>query len=118
MKNWLKTFIIEHTLIFKQISFLHPEGKSMPNGICYQRGHYCQVCAENAHKFTIRNNDGEDVVPPSNRGWLFSPPVETLRSLITRKEIMSDFKGIAGAKEINEHSLEFDGHGATFSLGE
>ena len=60
MKNWLKTFIIEHTLPFRQIHFLHPEGKSMPNSICYQRGHYCQVCAENAQKFTIRNNDGED----------------------------------------------------------
>ena len=70
MKNWLKTFVIEHTLPFKQIQFLHPEGKSMPNGICYQRGHYCQVCAENAQKFTIRNNDGEKIVPPSNKGCI------------------------------------------------
>ena len=70
MKNWLKTFIIEHALPFRQIHFLHPEGKSMPNGICYQRGHYCQVCAENAQKFTIRNNDGEDIVPPSNKGCI------------------------------------------------
>ena len=42
----------------------------MPNGICYQRGHYCQVCAENAQKFTIRNNDGEKIVPPSNKSCI------------------------------------------------
>ena len=74
MKNWLKTFIIEHALPFRQIHFLHPEGKSMPNSICYQRGHYCQVCAENAQKFTIRNNDGEDIVPPSNKGCIIVFP--------------------------------------------
>ena len=84
MKNWLKTFVIEHTLPFKQIQFLHPEGKSMPNGICYQRGHYCQVCAENAQKFTIRNNDGEKLYHPLTKVVsLSSPPVEILRSLIT-----------------------------------
>ena len=68
MRSWLKTFIIEHTFPFKQIHSLHPEGKSMPNGICYQRGHHCQVCAENTQKITIRNNDGKDVVPPSYKG--------------------------------------------------
>ena len=70
MRNWLKIFIIEHTLPFKQIQYLNPEGKSMPNGICYQRGYYCKVCADNAQKFTIRNNEGEDIVPPSNKGCI------------------------------------------------
>lgn len=70
MRNWLKTFIIEHTLPFKQIQYLHPEGKSMPNGICYQRGYYCKVCADNAQKFTIRNNIDENVVPPCNKGCI------------------------------------------------
>ena len=70
MRNWLKTFIIEHTLPFRQIPYLHPEGKSMPNGICYQRGHYCKVCADNAQKFTIRSNDDEKVELLCNRGGI------------------------------------------------
>ena len=70
MKNWLKTFVIEHTLPFKHIQYLHPEGKSMPNGIYYQRGYYCKVCADNAQKFTIRSNDDEKVELLCNRGGI------------------------------------------------
>jgi len=38
---------------FREIKHFHPEGKSMPNGVAFQRGGYIQECLENAQSFVF-----------------------------------------------------------------
>lgn len=41
---------------FREIKQFHPEGKSMPNGISYQRGEYARECIDNLQSFVL--NEG------------------------------------------------------------
>lgn len=38
---------------FKVVKYFHPSGKSMPNGIGFQRGWFLKECRDNANRFVI-----------------------------------------------------------------
>ena len=52
----------KRTIVFNEIKFFHPEGKSFPNGSHYQRGGFLHECKRNSECFTIggRNEIGDD----------------------------------------------------------
>ena len=81
----LKTFILELTLPFKEIKHFHPEGKSMPNGICYQKGHYCNVCFENEKKFQIYDEKGNNIEPACCKGSIIVFPAHRVITFTNRK---------------------------------
>jgi len=41
---------------FREIKQFHPEGKSMPNGISYQRGEYARECIDNLQSFALNES--------------------------------------------------------------
>ena len=59
----VKEFSVEQALIdafencsprkFREIKHFHPEGKSMPNGVAFQRGGYIKECMENTQAFAL-----------------------------------------------------------------
>lgn len=76
MFNWIKNFIIEHHLLFKEIEYFHPNGKNMPNGIYYQRGCFLHECQENEHKFMIYDDQGNNIA--FNKGYVIVFPTNAI----------------------------------------
>ena len=57
-KNELENRLIEKSTPFHEVKYFHSSGKSMPNGINYQRGNYIHECSINATKFQSTLNEG------------------------------------------------------------
>lgn len=90
---------------FREIKHFHPEGKSMPNGVAFQRGGYIQECMENAQAFVLdegvhdKQNELKD-----HRGGIIVFPTDV--TVLNGEERLENYKKTLGNLFNNNHGTQ------------
>ena len=87
---------------FREIKHFHPEGKSMPNGVAFQRGGYIQECLENAQAFVLDEDvhDKQHELKDHRRGIIVFP---TDVNVLNGKESLGKYKKTLSNLFNNDH---------------